>query len=242
MQAAAARSPTVSGPPASNWRRPLRHALSTLACGLLVTVAAGNPGLDRMQELALQRYGTDTAEMVTAWRSMMAQANSLSDAEKLARVNDFFNRRIAFDDDIVIWETNDYWATPLETMGKAAGDCEDFAIAKYITLRMLGVSDDKLRLIYVRARIGGPQSRTVQAHMVLGYFPTPTAEPQILDNLIRDIRPSSRRSDLFPVFSFNSAGLWVAGASSSSADPTARLSRWNDALSRMRSDGIELSR
>lgn len=205
-----------------------------------MALTAGHAGLDRMQELALQRFGAGTAQMVAEWRALISQAGSLSDEEKLARVNAFFNQRIAFEDDLLVWKTNDYWATPLETMGKAAGDCEDFAIAKYITLRLLGVADDKLRLIYVRARIGGPHSQRLQAHMVLGYFPEPTAEPQILDNLIRDIRPASRRGDLFPVFSFNSDGLWVGGASTPSADPTTRLSRWNDTLVRMRSDGIRL--
>lgn len=239
MPPAVARLSPATAPPVSGWRR-LRHGLCALAGTLLVSLAAGVPGLDRMQELAQQRYGASAVQMVTEWRTLMSNAKPLSDEEKLSRVNAFFNLRIAFEDDILVWKTNDYWATPLETMGKAAGDCEDFAIAKYITLRLLGVPDDKLRLIYVRARIGGPQSQTLQAHMVLGYFPTPTAEPRILDNLIRDIRPSSRRGDLFPVFSFNSNGLWVAGASSSSADPTARLSRWNDALTRMRSDGIRL--
>lgn len=222
--------------------RRLRVGLCALAISLSIPSATGFPELDRMQQLAQQRYGSASAQMVEEWRQMMVAARDLGDAEKLARVNNFFNLRIAFEDDHVVWKTSDYWATPLETMGKAAGDCEDFSIAKYITLRMLGVSDEKLRLIYVRARIGGPQSQTLQAHMVLGYFAQPTAEPQLLDNLIRDIRPASRRSDLFPVFSFNSNGLWVAGSNTSSADPTARLSRWNDALSRMRSDGIQLNR
>jgi hypothetical protein len=42
------------------------------------------------------------------------------------------------------------------------------------------------------------------------------------------------------VFSFSDAGLWVAGASQSSADPTTRLSRWRDVLDRMGREGIRL--
>jgi hypothetical protein len=76
--------------------------------------------------------------------------------------------------------------------------------------------------------------------MVLGYYPSPDAEPLILDNLIGDILPASRRPDLQPVFSFNSAGLWIGGASRSSADPTARLSRWSRVLERMQTEGITL--
>jgi hypothetical protein len=74
--------------------------------------------------------------------------------------------------------------------------------------------------------------------MVLGYFAQPTEEPMILDNMITSVRTASQRPDLAPVFSFNSDGLWASGAATSSADPTARLSRWRDVLDRMRQDGI----
>nr|WP_248281366.1 transglutaminase-like cysteine peptidase [Azoarcus sp. TTM-91] len=192
-----------------------------------------------MQQLARERYGNAAEETVADWRRMMAQAQEADEVERLSRVNTFFNRRIAFEDDIVVWKQPDYWATPLETMGRAAGDCEDFAIAKYMSLRLLGIPAEKLRLIYVRARIGGPQSTISQAHMVVGYFATPGGEPLVLDNLIGDVRPAARRTDLVPVFSFNSEGLWVGGAATSSADPTARLSRWRDVLERMRNEGLQ---
>ena len=45
----------------------------------------------------------------------------------------------------------DYWETPVEALWKGAGDCEDYAIAKYFSLRHLGVSSDKLRITYVKA-------------------------------------------------------------------------------------------
>jgi len=102
----------------------------------------------------------------------------------------------------------------------------------------MGVPNAKLRMIYVRARIGGAGSTKSEAHMVLGYYANPADEPMVLDNLITTIRPASSRSDLSPVFSFNNEGLWVSGAATSSADPTARLSRWRDVLERMRQEGF----
>ena len=192
-----------------------------------------------MERLARQQYGAAAAERVVAWRDVVGSARGLEELEQLQLVNDFFNQRVRFADDIDIWGLPDYWATPLETLGKGAGDCEDFTIAKYMSLRELGISNDRLRLIYVRAAIGGPSSGVSQAHMVLGYYPTPTADPLILDNLIDEIRPGSRRPDLSPIFSFNSEGLWVGGASASSADPTARISRWRDVLERMRREGLQ---
>ncbi len=204
------------------------------ACALIGSLTLAQPHLDKTQQLALERYGQRAADLVAAWRKMMDDSRSLSEAEKLTAVNTFFNRRLLFEDDIVVWKQKDYWATPLEFIGQGAGDCEDYSIAKYVTLQMLGVPVEKIRMIYVRANIGG----TSQAHMVLGYFETPTGEPQILDNLIGSIRPAASRTDLAPVFSFNGQGLWVAGQTASSGDPTARLSRWRDLLERMKQDGL----
>ena len=209
----------------------------SLACTLL----QANDSLGRMERLAEQRYGPQAAETVAAWRSMINASIALSDTEKLARVNTFFNRHILFKDDIVVWGQQDYWATPLETMGKGAGDCEDFAIAKYATLKLLGISPDALRLIYVRAQLGGLDSGLTRAHMVVGYYATPDSEPLVLDNLITDILPAAQRRDLFPVFSFNSDGLWVntTGRSAKTTDPTTRLSPWRDVIERMRKDGLQ---
>lgn len=229
--------------PNSTRLQSLRRWATLLAAAVtfaLIGSSTASPDLDRMQRLAADRYGADAADTVRAWRLLLAEAAGLDEREQLARVNAFFNRRIRFDDDIAIWQQPDYWATPLETMGRGAGDCEDFTIAKYMSLRLLGIPNERLRLIYVRARIGGATSTVTQAHMVLGYFEDPADEPLILDNLITDIRPAARRPDLFPVFSFNSEGLWVGNAGAPAADPTARLSRWRDVLARMREEGLQV--
>jgi predicted transglutaminase-like cysteine proteinase len=210
--------------------------------GLLVCclgLAFAGVEIDRMLLLASQRYGDSGAASVAAWRDVLTQAASQTDVIKLRRVNDFFNRRTRFGEDSDIWGSQDYWATPLETLGRGQGDCEDFAIAKYVTLKLLGIPSEKLRLTYVKARIGGPQSTLVQAHMVLSYYPTPDDEPLVLDNLISDIRPASRRPDLITIFGFNAEGLWVGGASPRAASASQRLSKWQSVLARMREEGID---
>ena len=232
------RSATPADLPPSRRRR-LPAALGGMLAALALGLGIAAPDLDRMQQLAGARYGARASEVVSAWRGMIAEISAIDELEKLEQVNAFFNRRIQFEDDLPNWKQKDYWATPLELMGKGAGDCEDFAIAKYMSLRLLGIPGERLRLIYVKAQLGGPSSGVSQAHMVLGYFPSPTAEPLVLDNLISEIRPAARRPDLSPVFSFNSEGLWAPGAASSIADPTARLSRWRDALERMQNEGLQ---
>jgi len=195
--------------------------------------------LDRMLSLASQRYGDRGVVSVTAWRGLLNQTANQSDAVKLRWVNDFFNRRVRFGEDGDIWGKHDYWTTPLELLGRAEGDCEDFAIAKYVTLKLLGIPSEKLRMTYVKARIGGPQSTIVQAHMVLSYYPAPGAEPLVLDNLISDIRPASRRSDLTMVFGFNTEGLWVGAVNPRAASASQRLSKWQSVIARMREEGID---
>jgi predicted transglutaminase-like cysteine proteinase len=208
--------------------------LAILAAGL----ALAAPDFDRLMKLALDRYGDGGREAVAAWRDVMTDAARLKEVDTVARINAFFNGRIEYESDQTIWGQSDYWATPLETLGRGAGDCEDYAIAKYASLAALGVPRQKLRLIYVRAQIEGPTQTLTQAHMVLGYYSSPTAEPLVLDSLTNEIRPASRRPDLTPIFSFNGEGLWAGGAAPVT-DPTARLSRWRDVLARMAREGIE---
>ena len=204
-----------------------------------LSLAVAGIEIDRMLLLAGQRYGNAGVASVAGWRDFLTQAASQPDAIKLKQVNDFFNRRTRFGEDSDIWGSQDYWATPLETLGRAQGDCEDFVIAKYVTLKLLGIPTEKLRLTYVKARIGGPQSTLVQAHMVLSYYPAPGDEPLVLDNLISDIRPASRRADLITIFGFNAEGLWVGGAGPRTASATQRLSKWQSVLARMREEGID---
>lgn len=175
-----------------------------------------------------------------AWKDFVASGAGTTDLERLKRVNEFFNRAITFGDDSVIWGQLDYWATPLETLGKGAGDCEDFVIAKYYTLQLVGVPAEKLRLIYVRARTGASTATPTQAHMVLAYYAEPDEEPLVLDNLVGEVRLASRRPDLSPVFSFNATGIF-AGVSNREIAPAVgagRLSRWEDLLKRARAEGF----
>ena len=216
-----------------------RWLLAVVAVFITASLVIAKPDLDKMQSIALSRYGQETANTVAEWRAMIDKIQPMTDQQKTVAVNDFFNTRIRWVQDPEAWGQKDYWATPLETMAKRMGDCEDFAIAKYATLVLAGVDVNKLRITYVKARMGGPYSKIHEAHMVLAYYPTPSGIPDILDNLITDVRPASQRSDLTPVYGFNSNGLWVGGAAApATKDPGAKLSRWRDLLQRAAAEGL----
>ena len=180
-----------------------------------------------------QRLGPSVAARAQLLAQEIMEAQDLEEESRLKGVNTFFNRAIQFRDDKDVWGQLDYWASPLGMMNRGQGDCEDFAIAKYFALMAAGVPSAKLRLVYVRAQIGA----VTQAHMVLAYYRDPLAEPLILDNLLGDIRPASRRPDLKPVFSFNAEGMWQGVGASSAGDPSARLSRWRDMLTKAKAEG-----
>ena len=192
-----------------------------------------------LADLANQRYGLQAKQTVLSLETLINDLKSAPESEKLRKINSFFNLHINFVTDQDNWGEKDYWATPLESIGKTKGDCEDYSIAKYIFLRELGIPDERLKLTYVKARIGGPDSNVFQAHMVLSYYATPTSEPLILDNLLSEIHESSRRVDLRPIFSFNSQGLWTGIANNTQGSSLKSLSRWSDVLTRIKNDGIE---
>jgi predicted transglutaminase-like cysteine proteinase len=186
----------------------------------------------RLQEDVLvtaeKRYGTSARKRLNNWVRLINTDTSTTDMEKLVKVNSFFNK-LDFVDDILHWRQKDYWATPIEFLASDGGDCEDFSLAKYFTLKVMGVSESKLNLTYVKAL------SINQAHMVLTYFEVPGDEPLVLDNLINDIKPASKRTDLLPVYSFNGTGLWIAkmrgrGKLVGQSD---RLGRWKELLARM---------
>lgn len=170
---------------------------------------------------------------------MISTSMSLKVDDQTKRVNESLNRVINWQEDQKTWGMSDYWATPLETIAKKAGDCEDFAIIKYFSLLDLGVPVNQLRLVYVKAKNGNGTSSTELAHMVLAYYPSLDQEPFILDNMLSDIKPASRRPDLTPVFSFNSEGIYNGAMSNGGqSDSVERLSKWQDLLQRSKNEGF----
>lgn len=116
---------------------------------------------------------------------------------------------------------------PQEMLISNGGDCEDFATAKYFTLRMLEIPDQRMRLTYVKSL------KLNQSHMVLSYYSDPTTEPLVLDNLVSVILFAWQRPDLIPVYSFNARELWLAKKQGSYLlGGPEHLSLWQDLQSR----------
>lgn len=180
-------------------------------------------------------HGSAPLRRFDDWRRLLLDSREMGETEKIHRINDFFNHTVRYDTDQNIWGQNDYWATPLETLALARGDCEDYAIAKYFSLINLGVPLQKLRIVYVKITISDFSGRHQEPHMVLAYYKTPEGEPLILDSLNGEILSASQRPDLKPIFSFNSAGVWFGTGNLATQS---NLSRWQDLLKRVHAEGF----
>jgi len=205
------------------------HGITLLLLFIVPVVIAGSVLIDeKILSYVEKEYGPVARNRLVSWDDLIQQNRDKSTQEKLDKVNDFFNQ-VRFISDDLHWKQKDYWATPVEFLSTNGGDCEDFTLAKYFTLRELGIPDKKLRMTYVKA------IKLNQAHMVLSYFETPGSEPLILDNLVTDIRKASLRRDLVPVYSFNGNGLWLAKERERGVrvGDSSRVSRWGDVVQRM---------
>ncbi len=179
-------------------------------------------------QLARQTYGPLAETRLLRWQTLIRDNQQSSELAKLELVNDFFNGA-RFVSDMEEWNKKDYWATPVEFICHDAGDCEDFAIAKYFTLKALGVDVGKLRITYTKSLTYN------QAHMILAYYKTPVSEPLILDNINKRIKSASKRTDLKPIYSFNAESLWLNRSRNVQlkAGKSSQLKLWTDLTNRM---------
>ena len=182
--------------------------LSVISAPFCCIISAHADHLDKFDFLMAEanhqinaHHDKATTQRFTAWQNLIHHSLNKTESEKIKDVNDFFNR-MTWVSDKELWNKKDYWATPIESLIRNAGDCEDFSIAKYFTLMALDIPIERLRINYVKMS-------DQQNHMVLSYYPSLTSEPLILDNFNTTILKKHERKDLSFLFNFNSEGLWL---------------------------------
>jgi len=193
-------------------------ALSVVAPGRPAVAAQSYPDLFGTRELH-----SENLTMFPKWRGMLdryaaerrtCQAGpckdygwgALVDGERgkdlptqLREINGAMNHR-PYVSDLANWHVQDYWATPLEFMARG-GDCEDYAIAKYMALRELGFPVDDMRVVVLNDLNLGV------AHAILVVYVKGTA--LVLDNRISTVIPADAIRHYRPVYSINEHGWWL---------------------------------
>ena len=211
--------------------KPFSLLMSTILPIILLLVLTGCGARKKIP--ADDALGFDPGrQRLASWHELIRKKRDVSEMEKLEAVNIFFNK-LEFVADLSHWGKIDYWASPQEMLASNGGDCEDFATAKYFTLRQLNISDEKMRLIYVKSL------KLNQPHMVLGYYAQPDTDPLVLDNFTDSILPASERADLLPVYSFNGRGFWLTRKRGlQRLGGPERLSLWQELRSRFNREVI----
>lgn len=172
-------------------------------------------------------YGREAAVRLKKWEKFIIENQSKPTSKKIESVNRFVNT-IAFAEDADHWLKEDYWATPYQFIASGGGDCEDYAIAKYFTLRVLGIAADQMSIAYVNVR------DKKEPHMVMFYFPEAGQSPFVLDNLDKKITLLNLKSDIELIYSANENNVWVnkegklilVGKSS-------MIHKWSDVISKV---------
>lgn len=133
------------------------------------------------------------------WYAMVQSLQGAPQREQMEKVNSWLNQYPYITDD-ELWGKSDYWETPGVFVDRS-GDCEDYAIAKYYTLRQLGWSDNELRLIVVQDTVRDIPHAVLEADI--------GDEKYILDNLAT--RPLLDRyvKQYTPYYAVNARSRWV---------------------------------
>lgn len=133
------------------------------------------------------------------WRDLLLPLNGQDVKTQLRLINRAINK-FHYVDDHANWHRADYWATPLQFLDRS-GDCEDFAIAKYMALRELGIPGRDMRIVILR-----DHARHMM-HAVLAVYVD--GRPYVLDNL-RDAVVAAEDIETYePIYSINEQGWWL---------------------------------
>ena len=137
---------------------------------------------------------------VLAWRAHIRAQTGRHLLTQLQAVNRFVNQAVPYRSDPATFGASDYWATPLEFL-RSGGDCEDFAVMKYLTLRALGVPDDRMRIVVVADTVRN------LPHAVLAV--EVDDRTYILDSLFEPVIGHERLRQYLPQYSVNMTHRWA---------------------------------
>lgn len=136
---------------------------------------------------------------INEFKSQIEFLKGLPMNKMVAGVNDIVNR-IPYINDSDIYGKSDHWATPMEFI-KNGGDCEDFAITKYVALRALGVPEERMRVLVLQ-----DLQKNIPHAILIVYTDN---GPVLLDNQIKTVTHLDRVSHYKPIFSINREGWWL---------------------------------
>ena len=134
-----------------------------------------------------------------AWKSFLETMKGEDLMIQVRAVNAFMNRQ-PYLSDPRNYGVPDYWASPYQFLTRD-GDCEDYAIAKFMSLRALGVPNDMMRIVVLQ------DLNLHVGHAILVVYVD--GEAWVLDNQIRGIVPADAIHHYRPIYSINETSWWL---------------------------------
>lgn len=133
------------------------------------------------------------------WQSVLDGLRGKPPMTQMGTINAYLNRQ-RYIVDPVNWGRSDYWATPAQFFRKN-GDCEDYAIAKFLSLRALGYANEDLRIVVLQdLNLGIPHA--VLVVYLLGHA-------FVLDNQTTVVMAAERIHHYQPIYSLNETHWWL---------------------------------
>lgn len=138
------------------------------------------------------------------WKENIAliEKMNLNREDKIKVVNDFINKSIVYTEDRDNYHMNDYWASPTEALTRGYGDCEDYALAKYFTLKQLGVPEDEMRIVVLN------DTRKNILHAILVIENNDGGTNYVLDNQNKAVMMDNQIAYYIPIYSINERNWW----------------------------------
>ena len=121
---------------------------------------------DELVQLALCEGDRERCASPAALQFLaIVEAGKLRDGRaRLGEVNRAINLAVRPVSDMAQYGETDVWTTPLVTLARG-GDCEDYAIAKFVALRLAGVAADDLRIVIMRDTVHGTDHAVATARL-----------------------------------------------------------------------------
>lgn len=122
---------------------------------------------DEMVQLALCEGDPDRCASPAALQflAIVDTARAREGRARLGEINRAINLAIRPMGDLEQYGEIDVWSPPLATLTRGAGDCEDYAIAKFVALQRAGIPPDDLRIVIMRDTIRGEDHAVAAARL-----------------------------------------------------------------------------
>lgn len=199
-----------------------RHFLSRLSLGFL-SLSCANPLLANVSLTAASKGP------VADWLGFLSTLDGVGERETLNRINGYINMSVAYRSDALNNGIKDYWASPAETLQRGSGDCEDYAILKYVSLLLCGMDRSRIRLVYGMRNDDYPLGDTRVAHLLTAVLTT-ESEPLLLCNTTDLVLSVPMRKDFQAEISFNRRGAWQGFTNARETDAALAIDKRLDAI------------